>query len=189
MFSGAHPDGVRICSFWSDLTYRLYRHRATGAVIPFSAFPAASMHQDLTRLDPDALPAEYRRHWVADALAHLADAYEDAGVISEADYKDNLARLFAAVPPGAPIFVIGINETPSLADVAHGYGREWQKAYNRYTREVCDGFANAHYLAAADYLRDAGDYDAAEPDHYSRLAYYRIFRMIVDRLAEDAPAA
>jgi FkbH-like protein len=187
VFSGAHPEGVRICSFWSDLTYRLYKHRATGAVIPFSAFPAASMHQDLTRLNPDALSTEYRQHWVADALAHLAEEYEDVGCISEADYKANLTRLFAAVPSSAPIFVIGINELPSLADAERGYEREWQKLFNRYTREVSDGFTNVHFLAAADYLREAGDYEPAEPDHYSRLAYYRIFRIIIDRLTADSP--
>ena len=117
-------------------------------------------------------------------MEHLATEYDDVGVIAEADYKANLSRLFAAVPPRAPIFVIGMNETPSLTDVAHGLAREWHKVFNTYTREVCDGFANAHFLDAADYLSE-GDHDAAEPDHYSRLTYYRIFNMVLARLPRE----
>lgn len=182
MIAASAPDAVWVLSFWADPVYRLYRHRATGALIPFNAFPVLHPFQDLTQVGPDAVAPEYRDHWIVGALAHLAEAYEPAGLTDEALFKRSLRAVLARLPSRGRAVLIGSNEWfPPTADGTR-FPRGDHVAVNRWTREAIADEPRAHFLDAADYLHGDADVDPIHADHYARGVYHRLFKMIAARL-------
>jgi hypothetical protein len=98
-----------LLSFWSDAAYAVYRHRETGAVVPFM-FPKWHQTTDVRKASLDDLPAEQDRSRYVDPLAHLKENFDYTGVISEALFKENLKIILNAAPRNTRVFILGANE-------------------------------------------------------------------------------
>lgn len=182
MIEASADDAVWVLSFWADPVYRLYRHRPTGMLIPFNAFPAAHQFQDLTRIGADAIAPDYRDHWIAQALAHLAEAYEPAGLTDEILFKRNLNTVLARLPSRGCAVLIGSNEWFPPAEDGSRHRRDDHVTVNRWTREAIADDPRVRFLDAADYLHGDADVDPVHADHYARPVYHRLFETIAENM-------
>lgn len=182
MLRCAADDAIWIMSFWSDPEHRLYRHKRTGALIPFYAFPAVDSWKDLTKIRSADVKPGFADHWIVPALAHCAEAYEPADTSDEALFKNNLGTIFSRMGSRQRAFIIGSNEWMKSQTDNTKMPRPRHILVNNWTKEVIAEYPHVTMLEAKSYLEGEADIDPIHPDHYARIVYHRIFKMICERL-------
>jgi hypothetical protein len=175
------PDQQRalwVLSFWSDSVPSLYRHRATGALVPLrlrrNAQRAAA--QDITRLVPDEFPDD------AAMIQAARDAFDFVGAITQAQFHEHLEALFDRLPAGGRAFVLLGYEGSARGVPTNGRETPLMRV-NRWTRAVAASFPAVTLLELGDFIEHAGE--AENVMHFHREVYFRIFRRILADLASD----
>ncbi len=168
--------GFWLLSFFCEAQYPLWRHRATGALIPFRAMHALKPGETESACDAS------RRHY-------LAQNFDVIGKIGEAAFKQNLTTLLQLAPDGTKIFVLLMNEV-RVEPNARGdmIERAWCDL-NTWTRQVTSERPNVELLPMADFAQSAAEIRAG--NHFDRMVYFRIHRHILARCAppeENLPA-
>ena len=161
-------------SLLADLWVALYRHNATGALIPFLGAPGNGLLNVLELPDTEREKIAANPS-IAAALDTLAREFSYVGRIPETVFKANLEAILQAIPDGSQAFVIlhkeffGQDDTPATRAKA---GIE----FNRWMRDVAEGFPDATCLSMTDFVESRAD---IHPDnHFHRLVYYRVFEHI-----------
>ena len=109
------------------------------------------------------------------ALETLAQEFSYVGRIPEADFKANLEAILRAIPDGSQTFVVLHKEFFGQDDMP-GARSKPAIQFNRWMRDVVDGFPQAACLSMADFVESRAD---IHPDnHFHRLVYYRVFEHI-----------
>ncbi len=157
-----------VLSFWSDLSARLYRHRATGAMLPLAVAGG---------LVPPQRPAGARDVPGDQALlARIAEEFEFVGATPEADYRRNLRLLLQLAPRGTQVFILLAQEArPGRDGIVSVQPRN--RTFNEWTRQVAGDFANVTTLPMEEFLTSQDD--LLEGTHYDRMVYYRIYERIM----------
>jgi hypothetical protein len=167
------PNGVWVLSFGADSWVCLYRHKATGCLIPFvNDIPGVT--------DPTKIPANERAKVISSpqklsAIECLERDFEFAGLISEEQYKSNLQRVFNSMPSASVAFVMTFKDF---------YGPNNTKAdsvvrLNRWTEEVQSQYGNVQLLP---FMRFVHSNDDLLPDgHGKRMLYFRMFQYVRER--------
>ena len=166
--------GRWVLSLLADLWVALYRHNATGALIPFLGAPGNGLLNVLELPDTERQKIAANPS-IAAALDTLAREFSYVGRIPETVFKANLEAILQAIPDGSQAFVIlhkeffGQDDTPATRAKA---GIE----FNRWMRDVAEGFPDATCLSMTDFVESRAD---IHPDnHFHRLVYYRVFEHI-----------
>jgi len=166
--------GRWVLSLLADLWVALYRHNATGALIPFLGAPGNGLLNVLELPDTERQKIAANPS-IAAALDTLAREFSYVGRIPETVFKANLEAILQAIPDGSQAFVIlhkeffGQDDTPATRAKA---GIE----FNRWMRHVAEGFPDATCLSMTDFVESRAD---IHPDnHFHRLVYYRVFEHI-----------
>lgn len=175
-FRHAGKGAVYIFSNWTDLGCPLYRHKATGVVVPYKLLPAAR------RLTPEQERAAF----------YINEFFERAGMLDEKGVKDNLRLVLNRIPREERIFVLLSVDRMTLPD-----GTEklipTRVHTNSWTTEVASQYPNVTTLRMADFVRDEGDIkEGSALGHFDRKVYHRIYETIVELASQGTarrPAA
>ncbi|HLH29023.1 MAG TPA: hypothetical protein VKW77_08900, partial [Acidimicrobiales bacterium] len=164
------PDyDVLVYSVLTDYTQGLYRHRATGLVVPW-------LHFDRDATDPGQraqLVARYEREQMGeDFFEWFAREFEFLGGIDPGRFQDNLRWLAGVMPRGSRLVLLNGSEVPLDSEREPGrhlHHRRMNEALDEVVRElpmatVCD--VRAIVRSPDDLLTDIR--------HYRRHVYLRI---------------
>jgi FkbH-like protein len=171
--------GLIILSFWSDVSYALYRHRRLGFTVPFALSGRADHRQDARTATVEELPQEVRA-WMAPALTALKADYDYVGPIGEHHFKENLGVILRSLRPSAQVVLLGSNTR--LYDPAQGvtHTATDNLKFNQWLSDV----PTLHPLAQVIDIREAIASEAEVLDwtHFDRIVYYRLYQAICRRV-------
>ncbi len=185
-FIAAPPSGARmlwVLNFWTEAGANLYRHRATGALIPVAFNPAAAkaMHAKFGARANDV------RNWDRDAPG------VDAGVIDmlarEFDYVGNtpddvlqatVTAMIARAPAGTMVIVLLANEQRLMSD-GTTVTAEWVRRVNRLVRAAATPFAQAVLLDMREVIHSNADLVVDQPLKFQRAVFFRLYEAIMAR--------
>ncbi|WP_376096996.1 HAD-IIIC family phosphatase [Roseomonas sp. CCTCC AB2023176] len=167
-FAHAGERPIYVFSNWADLGAALFRHKATGVVIPFKLPPRGK------------LQTKTMRH----AAFYLKELFEPAPPYGEEEVKENLRAIFSRVPPQGRLFAL-------LAVERHTNASNIERVVparvrlNRWTTEVAREFPNVTTLRMEDFIQQASDVKE-DPGfgHFDRMVYLRVYQDIVARMAD-----
>ncbi len=180
------PPGARmlwVLNFWTEAGANLYRHRATGALIPIAFNPQAAkaMYAKLGR------GANDYRNWDRDAPG------VDAGVIDtlvrDFDYvgrtpDDVLQAIVAAMIARAPattmVVVLLANEQTLTADGSTTTA-EWVRRVNHVVRAAASPFPQAVLLDMREAILSNDDLVVGQPLKFQRAVFFRLYEAIMAR--------
>jgi FkbH-like protein len=176
--------GVWLLSFWADSLYALYRHKRLGFLLPWARPFEPDHERDVRQTTAESLPMPQRGNWIAPALERLKQDYEFAGLIGEAEFKQNMNVILAKAPPGTP--VVMLKRVDFLIDEA-GVRRDLASArrFNRWLTDVAAEWPSVRLADVRDYVLSDGE--IRDWLHFDRLTYHRLFRGIEALLAEGEP--
>jgi FkbH-like protein len=170
-----------VLSFWADADLNVYRHKKTGALIPFNAFPAILRSIDFTKATLDEIEPFFRDHWIVGALETLREEYEFFGQIDGQLFKHNLYKIIKRVPTNGLVFIVGANEIDRPDSNGRATPIDHHITFNDYCRQVCSSFSNAIFISPSEFII-SGDEIQDYYNHFDRKVYYRIFELIHKRL-------
>ena len=174
---------VWVLSFWADAHYQLYRHRDTGALVPFS--PASLGHNDLFELPAKEISDRRPTPEAIAAIATLRDQYEPVGRIDEDRFKDNIRAILGAAGADTQVLVLLMGEQTFGA--MHKV-TERHCTQNRWLSELLAEFPAVTVLRMDDYV--TRPQDLTGPTHFERLVYQRLATEVIEiARAGAAPAA
>ena len=174
------PGALCLLSFWTDAAFPLYRHRASGALVPFA--PPGLGHVNVLEWPRDQVLATLDNDEAREAFAFLQAGFVHQGLIGEADFKANLHAAIAAAPEDARLVINLADEVPWPAVP---FFAQRHAALNRWTRDVAQDAPNVTLLSIRSCIQDAGEVTSF--NHFDRRVYHRLADRVL-ALAE-APAA
>ena len=177
IFDGCSSKDVWVFSFWGDAVYFLYRHKLTGLRIPFNAYPAVRVGEDLISAGEPQLDGNFQDHWIVPALHALRDEYEFDGLISEALFNENLQIIFDRIPTAASVFIVGANDSYVTKD-GNSLPIEANANLNRWCRQVVAARPGTKFIDAKSFVRTESDMDSTDANHFDRIVYFRIYEEI-----------
>jgi len=173
LFSDPRP-GCWVLSLFPDQWVAVYRHNATGALIPFFVRAENAMLNACELSDEQRQAITEDPHMLA-AMETLAGEFSYVGQVPEEVCKANLHTILRAIPAGSKIFIILNKEYHGLDDVPEARAAPAVRL-NHWIRQESAEFDGVTLVPIADFLRDRSDIN---PDNYlNRVVYYRIFKYI-----------
>jgi FkbH-like protein len=183
LFSDPRP-GCWILNVLPDQWVAVYRHNATGALIPFVVAPDKGQ--------PNACElTDAQRRELADnpraltALETLADEFSYVGRLPETICKANLDAILRAIPEGSKIFIVLNKEYYGSDDIPQMHVASAIRL-NGWIRDVAGDYPNVTCVLITDFLESAAD--ATTQSHFHRMVYYRIFTHIYRAASGSEPA-
>jgi FkbH-like protein len=159
---------VWVLSFWSDFNGRLYKHKATGAMLPL-ALPGLRRAQELKEAGAPG----------GDAFDWLEQDYEFVGHTPPVVFQRNLRMILERAPRETHVFVLLSDENITQPD-----GRvvinQARRRMNRLTTDVTGDFSNVTLLPMGDFILSPDD--LKKDRHYDRRVYFRVFERIMQEL-------
>jgi hypothetical protein len=107
---------------------------------------------------------------------YLKAVAKGVGLIGEAGFRRNAARVLATFSDTTPIMLLRMSER-SVATIPHLLDRH--RAFNRWLTDEAAGHANVAMIDIDACLRD--DDDIIGPTHFHRVVYQRLAAAILDR--------
>jgi FkbH-like protein len=178
------PEAV-VLSFGVDMEVSLYRHKELGFRVPVLLPIDCPTDADVTMLDADTVERlgrgkSPRDRWAPEAIRELRDNYSYEGLISEAEFKDNLRRIVAAVPQSAVGFIIGLNERQRGGTPMQALWRHIQ--FNNWIKDVIADKKNIQFVNIREFVANENEVDATHYNHFSRMVYYRLFEHLLKKI-------
>jgi hypothetical protein len=183
--------GLWVLNFWTELGGILYRHRASGALIPVQFNPGAHarMVRKLGRAAQDA------RNWDADeaevdpaVLDFLRAEFDYVGATPEDMLTRNIADMLRQAPGGTKVFVLLANEMAMRPNGEIGPA-EICKRINRIVRAAVAPFPSVSLFDVRDCIRSNDDLVQGQPLKLTRAVQFRIYEEILRRYEALAEAA
>ncbi len=175
--AGDLPNGpaVWLLSFAVECQMPVYRHRASGALLP-------AYVPGLGRTDPGAFLRGASDGEVAPALAsHMREAFDYEGVLPDAAFQDNLRLILARAGKDVRVFVLLGNTRFVGSDGQVGIAHKLVQQ-NTCICEIASAFENVETLAPLDFMSAQEIAALVRPHHYERMVYFRMFQHIMSRL-------
>jgi hypothetical protein len=154
----------------------LYRHTATGALLPVALPGVKGAQRDptaLTAADEAADPA---------VLEHLRREFNFTGPISDENFCINVRRILSRARPGTSVFIFQANERLRTLNgrtkILEGAARR-----NELVKAVASEFAFVETLHVYDFIESEDEIAAGQSSHFDRMVYFRVFQHIMARMA------
>ena len=169
---------VWVLSFWAEPAYALYRHTYSGVLLPVVHGNYKSNMQDITTTEPA------NRNVDADFIAKVKRHFTFVGMIGEDDFKENLRVILERATPGVRVFILKANgqSMGPKGVVVH----KRRQTINRWTEAVARDFPNVALLDMNDFATESEM--TANPNHFDRMVYFKVFKEIMRRVQDIAPA-
>ena len=168
---------LRILSTWIDTQNIVYRHKATGLLVPYKVRKFRSKGIQLTGPDPieeEHLQDLSRR--VRDGVKYLHENFEFVGVLPDDEADRNLDAIIAAVPEGQPLFLAAAAES-----AAEGMGaRRQSMLFNRRVFRAIERHPGKAAIPLV-FSELTGDDENISRSHFHRNVYYRVYQEICAR--------
>lgn len=172
---------IVILGFGADLTQPLYRHRASGLVLPFTVPINGRIERDMQQVRDDEVPADLAA-WSRDALHFLQTEWDHLGGISPQDFEHNLSQAVARISPDVGIYLLGYLDREYIN--AHGIidpAAPRMKAFNDAMHNVAASFRNVTVIDLNPIVRDTEILDRL---HFQRATLFRTYQAISSHLFE-----
>jgi hypothetical protein len=180
------PRGRRmlwVLNFWTEAGANLYRHRASGALIPIAFNPAAAkaMYAKLGARANDF------RNWDRDApgvdsgvIDMLARDFDYVGNTPNDVLQKNVASMIASAPAGTMVIVLLANEV-SLKHDGTTTISEWVRRINRLVRQAATHYPQAVLLDMRETILSNDDLVIEQPLKFQRAVFFRLYDAIMAR--------
>ena len=170
---------VWVLSFWGEAAYALYRHNFTGLLLPVVHKKFKGTMQDITTADP------VKSNVGAEFIAKVRRHFIFEGMIVEKDFSENLRLILERATPGVSVFILKANEQSvgPKGLVVH----KRKQMVNNWTAAVARDFPNVALLDMNDFA--TADEMTANPNHFDRMVYFKVFQEIMRRVQGEAPPA
>jgi hypothetical protein len=180
VLAGELPAGpaIWILGFSIEQPAAVYRHKATGALLPFDV------------ADLQTSPAAMMRGTSADGadpavIAHLREKFEFLGQRPDDRLdrmlQDSLRQIFSRAGSDVRVFVLLANTFRLNSDGNEGIDEVFRH-HNGIIAEIAAEFANVELLSPESFMTRAELRALEVPSHFHRIVYFRIFRHISRRL-------
>jgi FkbH-like protein len=168
------PDAsLCLLSFIVEPTVGLYRHKASGVIVPFQ-FPGIRSDIDARAAAIEDLIEEVRTERTQQLLNALAREFEFEGVISRELFTENLKIILDAVPPDVRVVLMLSSETSVNRGEEHAWERG--KFLNEWMREAAASYPFVSLFDMRAHVKDLSEMDGIF--HFDRIVYYRVFRQL-----------
>jgi FkbH-like protein len=189
IFAPCSTGSLIVYSCWGDIR-EAYRHKRTGRLLTVCL---AGLYEDVTKLSRKKIAALLARQDLSStdcqriyrAVDALQQTAEFTGHLREHEVKQNLHRLFTAMPAGCKIAVLAVDEfvkeksgPPVKNPVA--------EAYNRWLREAA-ALPEIKLFSISDYLKS--EEERLYTAHFDRIVYFRLASAIIEWATERIEAA
>jgi hypothetical protein len=166
-----------VLSYTPDFWVPVYRHRQTGALIPFPFLGVKGVR------NPTEIPRPQREQLIKNPnLLNAVDVLEREftylGLIGESDFKSNLRVILNAVPRDSQIILILHREFYGDGTVPEVAAPPIMNV-NRWTTEVADEYDNVETVPITQFIQSPDDMIDGIA-HYNRMVYFRLFNYIKD---------
>ena len=166
-----------ILGFSADAAYPLYRHRASGLIVPYTAHAPGWGERDVT-LIPEAEEPERYPAWARAAMRAMRSEWDYLGLTKPSDFEALLRFAVGEIPAGAQIRLLAF----FARDYVNSDGLPRRPpahyvAYNEAMRRVAADFAHVEVIEVDDILEDAEIQDRL---HFRRPGLFKIYRRIRD---------
>jgi FkbH-like protein len=182
--ASSRPAGraVWVLGFSIESSTAIYRHSATGALIPVALPGAVGPLKDLTKMDP------------ADSgidpviAAHLRAHFTHVGVVPDDVFVDNVRTILASAPPETKIFILLANETMRKPS---GQLKTMEGAVRRNAliSQAARQYPQAELMQVKDFMVSEDEIPVGRSAHFDRMVYFRIFQHIMSRVSPPALVA
>ena len=171
--------GAWLMGFSADVQGVLFRHKATGALLPNAPAGLAGSPMAMMRGESlgDADPA---------LVAHIREKFTFFGTLPESMFQDALGKVFARAPQDVRVFVLLSNTKARNADGSIRPMPAFAR-HNELIREVAGAYANVELIRPRAFMTKAERAALIQqPHHFDRMVYFRIFQHIAGRVGEGA---
>ena len=171
--SATSADNVDVCvwTFWLQPLISLYRHRATGLVMPLSIVKSDKV--DMTALEFEWLNLNGKSNIERKHLEALRSSFEYIGV-NEDVFGADLRKLRRKVARLGKLFVV-VDLFDDLAKIDRQYYRR-NRQTNLVVREALAGLPNVRHIAFSDCVADRSEELAT--NHFGQKPYMRLAERI-----------
>jgi hypothetical protein len=165
---------IRLLSSWVDVQSIVYRHKQSGALVPYKVKRMVKRGVDVLGPEEDV---EEHLHLLprraAEAVRYLRENFEFVGMLPEKEADDAWDVILGAVPEGQPIFLAlasegGAEGRPRTAE----FNQRLQRAVKRHPRKTIVPITFADL--ASDLISD----EQRGSNHFHRSVYYRVYQEI-----------
>ena len=183
--AGAEKQTI-ILGFGADLTQPLYRHRASGLLLPFAVIINGWIDRDIRQIPDDAVPHDVPG-WMRDALQSLRTEWDYLGRISPQDFEHNLFAAVTRIPANVSIHLLGYLDreyvdTRGNVDPFSPH----MMAYNDAMRNIADSFDNVTWIDINPIVQDQEIFDRL---HFARSTLFRIYQAISKNIFAGEPTS
>jgi FkbH-like protein len=183
LLSGPVPEGraVWVFGFAIEHLAPMFRHRATGTVLPWSAVGLTGTVDemmaggDIGNADPAV-------------VAHLRAKFEYIGrrANEEVDsiFRESLRAILSRATDEVSVFIVLGGERRVTPDGREAVAHH-MRSFNLFIREIVAEFPSVHLLEPLSFLTPAEIAPMREPNHFDRIAYYRMFKHITSTISSQ----
>jgi hypothetical protein len=180
-----------VLNFWTEAGANLYRHRATGALIPVAFNPAAAkaMQKKLGPRANDVRNWERGAPGVDDAIIDMLRAgFDYVGNTPDDILIRNIREIIACAPAGTMIVLLLANDQRLTAE-GQTVTSPWVRRVNDLVRQAASGHPNVILLDVRSCILSQDDLVVDQPLKFQRAVFFRIYEAIMQRwnTAADEP--
>jgi hypothetical protein len=173
------PGALRLISFWADMDVPVYRHNATGTLVPF--WLVGHMSHDLTAKTREEMGDSIERPRPQAAWEFLVSECEYVGFLDRAAHLEILRDIVRAVPRDDFLVVIAANE-----GVPGRPPNERHVELNERIEMLAREFGHLTVIRPGDFITGPGD--VHDLNHFDRMVYFRMYGAIRDSASPMAEA-
>lgn len=160
-------NNLTVLSFWMDARQQVFRHKATGILVPFPLSGNDSLELAMAAKDSQVL---------RDIRAALDDAFELVGFTPDDEFESNVRRLADHGAKHGVVYLVKGNVGSSETNA--------QKArHNKILDKIAGDTKNVVSVNIKDFVVDKSEIHSQ--NHFDRMVYYRLYRSMVDSTAQD----
>jgi hypothetical protein len=156
--------GLWLLSFWMDGQAAVWRHRSTGALVPYRESRPGKDD------DGDTADEQARR-------AYLKLNFEPLGPIEADMFKENLAALLHHAGPAARVVILLMNEKRKVPDRKGETVIARNREVNAWTRQVAADHPHVELLNVVDFAQ-APD-EVGNGRLFDRMVYVRVYQHLL----------
>jgi hypothetical protein len=167
---------VWVLSFSNEYGAPLFRHRATGALVPIRLAGVRKAALDVTACDPSESGAD------PDAVRHLRQHFDYIGLTPDPMLRENISAILGQAPPDTPVYIL-LGDTRAVDPNGRVIEKKVLKHRNDIVIEAAQGFPHVGLL---DIRRFETEDTAARPrkfNHFDRMVYFRVFQHIMAEIS------
>ncbi|MBV8799186.1 MAG: hypothetical protein JO208_05185, partial [Alphaproteobacteria bacterium] len=175
------PQGVRILSSWVDVQPIVYRHKATGLMVPYKVKIGTEEIDPMIDPAPGTPEFEDMPERAQNALRYLRNNFEHIGVLPPETLQQNFEIISAFVSDGSLMFALLAQETKKRDERGTELNRRIQQL-NEIIHRVA---ARNPRIIPIGISEMASEEERRGRGHFHRSVYHRLYGEITARVATE----